>query len=95
MKRNYIVLRYDRRMDGTIYEAYADDMDGFDAFVAAARDILPGSTVDVGELNTVLRLRCDGSWETYREYVRSAAEERQAIVDDVLSALPDGDEEEF
>lgn len=88
-KPTYTLMRVDRRSNGTIFEAFATTLQGFDDFCAATESgILAGSTCDIADLKTVLRLRHDGTWEALELYGDSANPEQdavEAILDDMVS----------
>lgn len=88
-RQTYTLMRVDRRSNGTIFEAFATTLQGFDDFCAATEgDIIAGSTCDIADLKTVLRLRHDGTWEAVKFYGTSENPEQDAvetILDDLVS----------
>lgn len=88
-RQTYTLMRVDRRSNGTIFEAFATTLQGFDDFCAAVEGgILAGSTCDIADLKTVLRLRHDGTWEAIKFYGTSDNPEQdvvESILDDLVS----------
>ncbi|MBR2048270.1 MAG: hypothetical protein IJ960_06695 [Oscillospiraceae bacterium] len=89
MATTYTIQHEDSRGWKSIYEVLADDLTGFDDFVAEhGATALPGSTIDIADYKLILRLRNDGNWEQYQDY--ASAEERAEIDAAALEAILDG-----
>lgn len=93
--RKYTILSCNQSMGRWVYRVFADNLAGFDAFVAEAKNVSPGSTVDIADLKTIFRLRNDGDWEPLKIYGATAddgttAEEAATavVLDDIV---PDDD----
>lgn len=69
----YTVLAKDDRGKRAIYKVLADNVAGVRDFVVNTSGILPGSTVDVADLQAVFRLRNDGKWEQFKSYAEELA----------------------
>lgn len=88
-KKNYAILAEDGRGKQRLYKVFADDVNGFDGFIADHGDeALPGSTIDIADYKMILRLRNDGNWEQYQDY--ASAEERAEIDEAALADVLDG-----
>lgn len=94
----FTVLRRENVEHGVVFTVFADNAEGFSAFLAKHLDAaVPGTTVDIADLRTVFRLRHDGNWEVLRSYADSEDEETAAAIDAATEQLLDellGEEEE-
>lgn len=89
-RQNYTIMRANkRRPNVVIYDVFATTLGGFDDFLAAAEgSVMAGSTCDIADLKTVLRLRHDGTWEAIKFYGTSDNPEQdvvESILDDLVS----------
>lgn len=89
-RQTYTIMKLDkRRPKGVLLDVFATDLGGFDDLLADfGRSILAGSTCDIADLKTVLRLRHDGTWEAIRFYGTSENPEQdvvETILDDLVS----------
>ena len=88
-KPTYTIRDEDSRGWKSFFTVLADDLAGFDAFVADhGHEALPGSTVDIADYKMILRLRNDGNWEQHKDY--ATPEERAEIDAAALEAVLDG-----
>lgn len=87
----YTIQRFDRRLNGTIYEVFADNLTGFDDFVAKYGDTaLPGTVIDIADYKAKYRLRNDGNWERFASYAANeeeAAALEEAAAEEILNEL--------
>ena len=89
----YNILSRHQTYGGWKYEVFSDSGVGFGNFCAdyAAEDIAPGSEVDIADLQTVMRLRNDGEWESRSYYgtgeAPAAEEITNTIAEQVLNDL--------
>lgn len=89
-RQSYTIMKLEkRRPRGVLVDVFSTDLGGFDDLIAdLGRSILAGSTCDIADLKTVLRLRHDGTWEAIRFYGTSENPEQdvvETILDDLVS----------
>lgn len=91
MNQTFTILKQDQRGINAIFDVLADGPAGFEDFADTyGHRALPGSTVDIADFRTVLRLRNDGTWEEYRSYATEAeAAEIEAKADAAAEAILD------